>query len=394
MITFAQDRFTYVITDVQKNSANWTSLRKLDLKTGSYSDVLFNGVDPAQVAYDAATRKPILNSSNNEYGNYIQNAFSTGVAAIAYDKRNNRIYFTPMFVDQLRYIDLKTMKVFYVADQPFTKLGSLHNDEAKIVTRMVIGDDGYGYAITNDANTFIRFSTNKKTKIEVLGSLVDDPSNTGISIHNRCSSWGGDMISDDDGNLYVFSANNNVFKINIETKVATWLGPVKNLPGGFTTNGVVVSDDGKLLAGSQVYADSWVVIDPSTWSASPFLTKGGAYLTSDLANSNVLKTHAPQKAEVPVMIVKAETATYPNIQLYPNPVTTGVFRIQFIAAGDYTVQLSDVSGKLVQSQKINVGSEGQLQSININRNTAKGIYLVKVSDITGKSVFTQKLVVQ
>ena len=38
----------------------------------------------------------------------------------------------------------------------------MHNDEAKIVTRMVIAPDGNGYAITNDANTFIRFSTGKK----------------------------------------------------------------------------------------------------------------------------------------------------------------------------------------------------------------------------------------
>src|SRR6266536_484490 len=239
--TQAQDRFAYAITDVNQNTAGWTVLRKLNLQTGIYSDALLNGVDAKQVVYDASTKKQIEATVDARYNNYSQVAFSTGVAAIAYDKKNDRIYYTPMFVDQLRYIDLKTMKVYYVADRSFIGQQNLHNDDAKVVSRMVITPDGYGYAITNDATTFIRFSTGKKLTIEQLGSLVDDPANTGISIHNRCSSWGGDMVADDAGNLYLFSANNSIFKINIDTKVAKWLGPIKGLPQGFTINGVVVT---------------------------------------------------------------------------------------------------------------------------------------------------------
>ena len=43
------------------------------------------------------------------------------------------------------------------------------------------------------------------------------------------------MIADNDGNLYVFSARNYVFKVNIETRVATYLGTIKGLPANFTT---------------------------------------------------------------------------------------------------------------------------------------------------------------
>ena len=77
---------------------------------------------------------------------------------------------------------------------------------------MVIASDGYGYAMTNDATQLIRFSTGKKPAITDLGTIVDDPANKAISIHNSCSSFGGDMIADDNGNLYVFSARNNIFK--------------------------------------------------------------------------------------------------------------------------------------------------------------------------------------
>jgi len=395
ILTQAQDRFAYVITDIQQTSASWTSLRKLNLQTGVYSDVLLNGVDVKQAAFDATTKKQIEAGADARYGNYMQTAFSTGVAAIAYDKKNNRLYFTPMFIDQLRYVDLKTMKLYYVTDQAFTNLGNMHNDEGKIVTRMVIAPDGNGYAITNDANTFIRFSTGKKLNIEQLCSLVDDPANTGISIHNRCSSWGGDMIADDAGNLYAFSAHNNVFRINTETKVATWLGPVQGLPQGFTINGAVVNDEGKLLAGSQAYAQSWFVIDPKTWTASEYKTPNGVYLTSDLANSNVLITRKNTTTEI-TTISKRELPGTDKIQLYPNPAGNNQFNVLFskLSAGNYTIELTNVEGKQVMTQKVSIGGEEQTQTINLNKNTAKGIYLVKVTDFNSKAVFTQKLVVQ
>src|SRR5258708_31025307 len=147
--TQAQDRFAYAITDVTQNTAAWTVLRKLNLQTGIYTDALLNGVDAKQVAYDAVSKKQIDANTDARYANYSPIPFSTGVAAIAYDKKNNRLYYTPMFIDQLRYIDLKTMKLYYVTDQSFTGVANTHNDEANVVTRMAITPDGYGYAITN-----------------------------------------------------------------------------------------------------------------------------------------------------------------------------------------------------------------------------------------------------
>ncbi|MBK8312005.1 MAG: hypothetical protein IPL04_14945 [Chitinophagaceae bacterium] len=44
-LSFSQkaDQFAYAVTDVQQQGANWNFLRKIDLKTGTYSDVLLNG---------------------------------------------------------------------------------------------------------------------------------------------------------------------------------------------------------------------------------------------------------------------------------------------------------------------------------------------------------------
>lgn len=391
----AQDRFAYAITDVQQNTAGWTSLRKLNLQTGVYTDVLFSGVNPSQVAYDATTKKQIEAVADARFGNALQMPFSSGVAAIAYDSRNNRLYFTPMFIDQLRYVDLKTMKVYYVTDESFTSIGNMTNDEAKIVTRMVIAPDGYGYAMTNDASTFIRFSTGKKLQIEQLGGLVDDPANTGISVHNRCSSWGGDLIADDAGNLYLFSAHNSVFKINIETKVATWLGMIQGLPSGYTTNGAVITDDGKLLTGSQVYAQGWYVVDPKTWTASEYKAANGVFLTSDLANSNVLVTKKASSTEF-TPFTQRNSSLSDQVQVYPNPVSNNQFTILFskLEAGNYNVELTDVTGKQVMIQKVNVTGYEQTQNFTLGHNTAKGIYMVKVTDVNNKSLYNQKLVIQ
>ena len=59
-----------------------------------------------------------------------------------------------------------------------------------------------GYALTNDARHLIRFTTGGLPVIEDLGTLVDDPANDGQSIHLSCTSFGGDMIADDKGNLW------------------------------------------------------------------------------------------------------------------------------------------------------------------------------------------------
>jgi hypothetical protein len=43
------DRFAYAITDLSKEGMGWNALRKIDLQTGQYSDVLLNGTDQKTV---------------------------------------------------------------------------------------------------------------------------------------------------------------------------------------------------------------------------------------------------------------------------------------------------------------------------------------------------------
>lgn len=392
------DRFTYAITDVNKEGANWSFLRKLNLVDGRFSDVLLNGANATQVAYDAATKKQITtftNEVNRGFSN--QPAFSTGVAAIAYDRRNNRIWYTPMFIDQLRYIDLKSMKVFYVTTESFGA-AQKNADQGNIITRMTIGDDGNGYALTNDGASLVRFGTGKKGGIENLGMLVDDPAGKdGVSIHSSCTSFGGDMVADNNGNLYVFSARNHVFKVNIETKVATHLGTVAGLPANFTTNGAAVTVDNQILISSAVDAKSFYTVNPETWAATPF-EAADAWRSSDLANSNILNTTKPSTAnEVPALRpMPVQPDAKQVVSVYPNPVVNNQFAIQFnnLEAGTYTVQVTDVMGRRVIQRIVNVKGEDQIETVRLNPASAKGFYLVTILGKENKTVSTTKLIVQ
>jgi hypothetical protein len=391
------DRFAYAITDMQKDGASWTVLRSLNLQTGSFSDVLLDGAKTNPTVYDAASRKLQTNlDADTRYTSTTNAAFATGVAALSYDKKNNRLYYTPMFIDQLRYIDLKTNRLFFVNDKAFSSSGDMHNNEGKIMTRMVIAEDGYGYAISNDAQNFVRFTTDKKMEVTALGGLVDDPSNKSVSIHNRCTSFGGDMIADNDGNLYIITNRNHIFKVNIETRIAKHIGSISGLPNEFTTNGAALTDKGDLLVSSAIYSKSYFTVDMKTFAAKVYDVKDGAFRSSDLANGNVLQTKPSSNTPTIPTIETIAGLNTDKVQMYPNPVPQNKFTLQFskMKTGDYTLELMDVMGRQVMQQKVSIMAEEQVEHVNVHPGMARGVYMIKMSDRSNKAVFSQKLVLQ
>jgi hypothetical protein len=389
------DEFAYAITDVSKEGSAWKVLRKLDLKTGEYSNVLLDGTDAKTKAFDATTKKQLpLNIAGNDKTQ--QSPFTSGVAAIALDKKHNRLFFTPMGFNQLRYIDLSTMQVYYVTDQTFSTITKEQHGPGKIISRMVITPDGTGYGISNDGTEFIQFTTGKKPMVKQWGSLIDASENKTISIHNSCTSYGGDIISDEKGNLVLLTGVNHIFKIDPETKLAAYTGYIQGLPKDFTTNAAVVNGDGQLLLSSAVGNVSNYLLDIKTLKASPFQTNNLAYHTSDLANSNYLTTNKnPFKTIGNLQALKSRLSN--EIHIYPNPIfEDSKFNIEFkgLKAGQYLVELVDIAGQPSFQRKISILSKTNTQTISFTPTMAKGLYLVRVVSIDKKHVFEQKLVVQ
>src|SRR5258706_1430977 len=460
----------YAITAVDKGGRNWKEVRLVDIGTGQEVRSIYQSTQETE-ALNARTGKPVVKKDitgnglgignglangngattiyatavpekkkvvnldeelNKAQGNNNANRnvdvrirktvivmnqkiqmdkpFATNSAAIAYDKKHDRLYYTPMGISQLRYIDLKSNKIYYFEDESFGVVKGM-GDASNQITRMVIGSDANGYAMSNDGNHLIRFTTGKNPAITDLGAVTDDAKNANFSVHSP-GGFGGDMIADVNENLYLITANRNVFKIPIETKVAVYMGTIKGLPRGFSTNGAMVDEGSKVIVASSESTVGYYRFDLNTMQAEQVSAEGDVYNASDLANGNLAfsKKKKEKKHEEVVNTEEVKTEVTPenaktkrpealitddNISVYPNPVTESAVKVSFneLPAGKYQVQLLDLSGKLLRSQEVSLSSKAQIEKFSIPE-VAKGSYMIKVVSESNKVSVTSKLVVQ
>jgi hypothetical protein len=62
--------------------------------------------------------------------------------------------------------------------------------------------------------------------------------------------------------------------------------------------------------------------------------------------------------------------------------------------GEYTIQVMDVSGKVLMNKVVNISGPGQISALELNSTVSKGVYMVKVVNHEKKTVFSDKLMVQ
>jgi len=399
---------TYAITGDGTGDFMWMNIRQIDAASGKWVQNVFERNKTAFVFVDADTRKPVENSVQTFTVNNSVTSYSYGnsptasmVAAAAYDKNHEKLFFTPMRIGELRWLDLGAKgdaQKFYSIKTPLLNGSDLMTDESNHITRMVIGADGNGYAITNDANHLYRFTTGKKTTMTDLGNIIDAESNNGVSIHNKCTSWGGDMIADAYNRLYVITANHYVFVVDVETKTATLKGTITGLPPAYSTNGAAVDADGKIIVSSANNFSGYYKFDINDLKATLLEGSDKLYNASDLANGNLLLQKeadaaknfgSPElKAIAPVMNADAH--------VYPNPVTTNEFKVLFDGqpAGKYTISVTDLSGRAIMNKAVTITAKSQVETVKINATLGKGMYMVKVTDASNQFVFTERIVVQ
>lgn len=395
----AQNASTFAITGDNNGGAGdfvWMNIRKVDVGTGKLVSTVYDRQTATPQLLDAETKKSYTIAATFNGKAYVttEQPTATFVAAAAYDKRHDKLFFTPMRKGELRWLDVAENK-FYTLSSKLINSSDL-SEEANHITRMDIAADGNGYAVTNDANHFIRFTTGKKTVITDLGPLNDAETNKGISIHNRCTSWGGDMVADAYGKLYIISANHTVFKVDIDSRTATYVGVISGLPANYTTNGAAVDDDGKVVVSSANSYDGFYKFDMNDLAAVK-VEGSDKYTASDLANGNLLyqkevdaKRSLGVTAELPLAPINSDA------RIFPNPVTGNEFKVLFDnqAAGQYYVVLSDLSGRSILSQTAQVSGKMQTVIVRINNTVGKGVYFIKVLDASKQLVFTDRVVIQ
>ena len=362
----AQKSNAFAITGSSKGDISWSTVRQIDLSTGSELRSIYSPKDkPAILDAMSGTRVNGAATAPTE----------TLVAATAYDSKTNRLFFTPMHSNELRYFDLSkgTNAVYYVGN---TALKSFEEkSEADVITRMCFGADGYGYALTNDANHLIRFTSGSKITISDLGSVKDGEDNENISIRNLCTSWGGDMIADAMGNLYVISMKKNVFKINPQTMVADFIGAIDNMPADYTINGAAVDAKGKVVVSSATRTDNYYSIDLATLQATAVPKKDkDVYNASDLASGHLAYEDVSDAKIDPAANVTGNGA----VSVFQTLLLQEVSRLLLIRyqRSTQTVQLSSVSGGSVLTKVINVSAKSITQ-ITLPPSVRSGVYIYK-----------------
>ena len=391
---FAQSKKYFAVTGEQYGSVNWIAFRQFDLDGKTPVRTLYVPAQSGEAVYDAVSGKQILNddakaatpATTPQTCGCLNNRM---VAAIAYDAKNNRIYYTQMTGNQLRYLDLNAAqpKSYAVTTQLLKNFPNLPG-EASVITRMVIASDNFGYALTNDNQHLIRFSLGKQTSITDLGSLKDANSNGENSVKTEYKSWGGDMIADAKGNLYLFAMQRGVYKINPNTRLATFLGQIKNIPEDYTINAAMAADATSVIVGSSTKTTNYYRVDLTSLEATE-LTKSSdqVYNVSDFANENFAFSSKN------VSSVTAKTLAKTGVSIYPNPVSDKVVNIQFnnIAKGKYSIQLGEIEGKTVLQKDVTI-SGSQTESLFVSSVSA-GIYSLRVVNEKGESIYTDKVVI-
>jgi hypothetical protein len=394
---------TFVITSGATTPAAYNHISSIDINAGKQLADIF----------DISKRYAYRNNAMRGYekrtdDRYERTPMAGAVACMAFDAKNNRLYYVPQHLSELRYLDLKQPEPSFTCFES-QSLNLMHNkdDVANQISRMTIGADGFGYALTNDGEHLIRFSTQETPVIQDLGVLVDNPSNQ-VMVRSSCTSWGGDIVAASDGSLYLITGRNHIFKVNISSRKADYVGMIKNLPQEFTSNGASVDEDGNLMVscGSSMGKNFSALykVNMNSFEAQPVAEKMGVGNISDMASSNLLfqkndkqQLNGSEIAFMPASTPEAEN-DLPKVSIFPNPLrSNGRFQVttsNFKEKGEYRISLVDAAGKAVMDAKMNISTSKTSQSFNFPSRHAKGVYFVQVTDPFNRTVYSQQLIVE
>lgn len=160
----AQSDLAFAITGDGNKDFLWMNIRQVDLSTGKVTKSIFQRNSTNYSLTNSDTKKTVdqRNISNGDSYSSHDYPTATFVAASAYDNRSGRLYFMPMKMAELRWMetDVKNQSPKFFTINSKTLEFSTPGESSQI-TRMVIGADGNGYALTNDGNHLIKFSTGK-----------------------------------------------------------------------------------------------------------------------------------------------------------------------------------------------------------------------------------------
>lgn len=347
------------VTGVTKGQILFNDFRKIDENNLTATSILLTKSDKITVEERETQLSKICSC-----GQYI---------AAMTESTNGDLVYIPMHSPKLAIIDAGS-KNGTIIDIPNSILNP--RDQSTFYARMTTASDGYMYALNNIGTELLKISSNGS--IQNLGSLPafgEFAKSSGV----ETSVYGGDMIADAFGNIYVLTASANVFKVNPNTLKTDYLGKIKGLPEAYTLNAAAVERDGSVLLGSSSTAGGFYTLDFSTLEAKYKMDYN--LPVYDLASNFFLKQDELNQI--------ANLGS--NYSLYPTIVKNS--QLNIVSKSDEASMLSisvwDINQKQVYTNTVSVKSVGEYQ-INLRGSLQPGIYILKVVNQNGIEVINTK----
>lgn len=384
------DTSMYAMAASVDNEFVWLNIERFSIKNCSKTAEVFNKAhhkyqfDNSEESIEAA--KQINNYTHNFFDDHFP-SFNMA-SGIAYAKKTSRVYFFPFGTNELRWVELGN-DTDLIKQFGKIKSGNIHINNDKIepgnshVSRATIGNNGNGYAITNDGGHLYEFTDEAIPIIKDLGVLVYNSRND-----ERLSSkenWEGDIVGLTDGNLLLITGSGKLFFINIKTRETTFLFKIKGLQKNVILSGAAVDAQNQLIVSGSHGADGFYKIKINQEAIATQLKDSQLpYSLSDLSSENMLSLPANMQQ------------TLREAAILPNPIQDGSFTILINTdiKDSYVLEITDQNGKIISRNGFKTTNKGKSYlKKSLPRNLATGFYYFVIYNSSNNIILNDKILV-
>lgn len=359
-----------------KNTPNivFNDFRPVDFAKGTSGKAVFD-VNAVPLVYSEARKMTVTEDKNT-----FNNAQAPAIATLALDATGSELIYMPMYSTNIYALNLATKKITLIENSVVKTTSCNLNSH---FTRMTLGADGNIYAMTNSGSQLIQIvKKNGSYQVFDLGTIKDAASNGNNSIEIMQSGFGGDMVADANGDLYVLSASGNIFRVATKTRTAEFMGKISALPENFSLNGAAVNAEGKVVIAS-AKALGFYEVDMNDLSAKQISFSENLNIY-DLASNMMVNEK------------RAVSPAFTGVDIYPTFVNEGFLNVKLAdkkLKGNVTVEIFNSGGITSLKQTLNAGSRNAEHKIELN-GLLSGMYVVTVQDEAGNQVLTKKIIVK
>lgn len=354
--TNAQD--IVAATGLTKGKIDFNDFRTIDINNLNSSSVLLTKAD--KINFESLTTETTKTCSCGKY-----------IAAMTMGQ-NGDLFYLPMNGTKVSMVNTSS-KTGSLIDVPNSLIDN--KNQSTYFARMTTGSDGFIYTLNNNGSELLKISA--AGSIQNLGT-VNGIAQQAKTLGNDTAVYGGDMIADAFGNLYVISASAHVFKFNPNKLNAEYIGKISGLADGYTVNGVAVMKDGNVLLAT-TSAHGLYTMDMNTLEAT--FKADYSVPVYDLSSPYFLRQNMMDEI----------AGTQSKYSLYPTIVKDSELNIVSKSNENSNLQVTvwNLNNKQIYSKSLTVNAIGDYK-VSLNGSLQPGIYVLKAVNQEGIEVINTK----